>query len=108
MNRFDDYPYGPFFSALNTLLGRIFVVIAAVASLFYGIGLWAFPMMFLFALGFVLREWRLRYALLCTVLMWVNIHCTIRWTEFDGPMAQTKKALQEVIPAPEGQGTTPK
>jgi len=138
MNRFDDYPYGPVLSALNTLLGRAFLVIAAsgvgfmlgivtafrsfkpvwlaldemillgIFSIFYGIGLWVFPLIFLFALGFVLREWRLRYALLCTVLMWVNMHRTIRWTEFDGPMAQPKKVIQEVLPVTSPQETAHK
>lgn len=127
MNRFGDFPYGPFLNAFNTLIGRIFLVVLAtllgsmlgsmtalrawqglweglsqvgmlsVGSLFYGIGIFAFPAILLFALGFVLWEWRLLYVLIPTVLMWANIHRTVRWTEFDSPLAQKMKALQSEI-----------
>lgn len=124
MMRFDDHPYGPLLSALNTLLGRIsLVIVAAVfgsmlgamtaygtwqaagaglmmllplsfASFLWADGLWVFPLILLFAIGFVTREWRLRYALLCTGLMWLNIHHTVRWIEFDSPAAKQMKALE--------------
>lgn len=124
MNRFDDFPYGPLIQALNTLVGRILLVAAAalagfmlgtmtamrswqglqagfsdavmlgVNSIFFGIGLFAIPFTLFFTIGFVLWEWRLRYALVVTLLMWINIHQTVRWTAFDSPQAQTMKAMQ--------------
>lgn len=124
MNRFDDFPYGPLIQALNTLVGRILLVAAAalagfmlgtmtamrswqglqagfadavmlgVNSIFFGIGLFAIPVTLFFTIGFVLWEWRLRYVLVVTLLMWINIHQTVRWTAFDSPQAQAMKAMQ--------------
>lgn len=127
MMRFDDHPYGPFLNALNTLLGRISLVIVATAlgsmlgamtaygtwkagltglvmmlplsfgSFLWGDGLWVLPLILLFTIGFVVREWHLRYAVLCTGLMWLNIHHTVRWAEFDSPTAKQMKAMESEI-----------
>lgn len=127
MSRFDDFPYGPLVTAFNTLVGRIALVILAsilgcmlgtmtalrswnglwegltsagtlsFSSIFYGIGFFALPVLLLFTLGFVLWEWRLRYVLIATLLMWVNIHRTVRWVRFDSPFAAVMQMMQDEL-----------
>ncbi|MEN3939709.1 hypothetical protein WJU23_00320 [Prosthecobacter sp. SYSU 5D2] len=38
-------------------------------------------------------EWPLWLTWLCTLLMWYNIHRTVRWTEYDSPLAKQQKQL---------------
>jgi hypothetical protein len=124
MIRFDDYPYAQFREALGTVLGRLFLILLAVlggsmlgaltatrsigglwlgviglpglslASIFSGFGFLVLPALLLYAIVSVRCEWPLRLTLLCSLLMWWNIHKTIRWTVYDSPMAKRHQKLQ--------------
>lgn len=125
MSDIDDYPYGPIRSALETVFGRIGLVLLAIlvgsmlgglsamrsleglsvgfigvlafslASIFYGSGLWVLPAIGLFAIASTRYEWPLKLTLLCSLLMWLNIHQTIRWSLYDSPSAKLQKRLEE-------------
>lgn len=125
MSDIDDYPYGPFRSALETVFGRIGLVLLAIlagsmlgglsamrsleglsvgfigvlglslASIFCGSGLWVLPAIGLFAIASTRYEWPLKLTLLCSLLMWWNIHQTIHWTIYDSPGAKLQKRLEE-------------
>lgn len=118
MSRFDDYPYAQFREAFGTLLGRVGLIFLAAlggymlggltatrsvgglwlgivelpdlswASMFYGVGFFVFPVLLLYAIASIRYEWPLKLTLLCSLLMWWNIHKTIRWTAYDSPMAK--------------------
>ncbi len=122
--RFDDYPYAPFREAFGTVLGRVGLVILAalggsmlggwtatrsmgglwlgvvgfpdysLASIIYGVGLFVLPALVIYAMVSVRCEWPLRLTLLCSLLMWWNIHKTIRWTEYDSPVAKQRQKLR--------------
>ncbi len=124
MFRFDDYPYAPFREAFETVFGRVGLVLLAVlggsmlggltatrslgglwlgivgmpglslASIFVGVGFFVLPALLLFAIASVRCEWPLRLTLLCSILMWWNVHKTIRWSVYDGPMAKQQQKLQ--------------
>lgn len=124
MNRFNDYPYAQFRDAFGTVFGRVALVILAalagsmiggvtatrsmgglwlgiielpslsVASILYGVGLFVLPSLLLYAIASIRCEWPLRLTLLCALLMWWNIHQTIRWTLYDSPMAKQQKKIQ--------------
>ena len=125
MSDIDDYPYGPIRSALETVFGRIGLVILAtlfgsmlgglsamrsleglgvgligvlgfsLTSIFYASGLWVLPVIGLFAIASTRYEWPLKLTLLCTILMWWNIHQTIHRTIYDSPGAKLQKRLEE-------------
>lgn len=124
MIRFDDYPYAQFREAFGTVLGRVGLVILAalggsmlgglsatrsagglwlgliglpglsLASLFYGVGLFVLPALLLYAIASVRCEWPLRVTIVCSLLMWWNIHKTIRWTVYDSPMAKQQQKFR--------------
>lgn len=124
MIRFDDYPYAQLREASKTVLGRVgLVVLAAVggsmlgglsatrsvgglwlgvaglpgfslASVFNGVGLFVLPALLIYTIVSVRCEWPLRLTFLCVLLMWWNIHKTIRWTYYDSPMARAQQQLQ--------------
>ena len=135
MIRFDEYPYAQFREAFGTVLGRVGLVILAalggsmlgglsatrsvgglwlgviglpslsLVSIFSGVGLFVLPALLLYAIVSVRCEWPLRLTFLCSLLMWWNIHKTIRWTVYDSPMAKQQqqfkadfeKAMNEAI-----------
>jgi hypothetical protein len=124
MIRVDDYTYAQLKAAFETVLGRVGLIILAalggfilgglsatrsiggiwmgiiglpslsVASIFYGVGLFVFPVLLIYAIVSVRWEWPLRLTLLCTLLMWWNIHKTIRWTVYDSSMAKQQQQFQ--------------
>lgn len=124
MIRFDDYPYAQFREAFGTVLGRVGLVLLAalggsmlggltatrsveglwlgviglpgfsLASIVYGVGLFVLPALLFYAIISVRYEWPLRLTLLCSLLMWWNIHKTIRWTVYDSPMAKQQQKLR--------------
>lgn len=124
MIRFDDYPYAQFREAFGTVLGRVGLVILAalggsmlgglsatrsvgglwlgviglpglsLASLFYGVGLFVLPALLLYAIVSVRCAWPLRLTIVCSLLMWWNIHKTIRWTVYDSPMAKQQQKFR--------------
>lgn len=125
MTDIDDYPYGPFRNALQSVFGRVALVMLAsligsmlggltamrsleglgvglmgvlgfsLASIFYASGLWIFPSIGLFAIASTRFEWPLKLTLLCSLLMWWNIHQTIRWTLYESPGAKLQKKLND-------------
>lgn len=127
MTRLHDYPYGQFREALSTVIGRLSLVAAAVlvgsvlagltatrsiegivvgiialpgmsaASLFYGVGIFVLPVVFVFAIMFARSNWPLWLPLICTLLMWWNLHGTIRWMVYDSPSAQQRQKLMNEI-----------
>ena len=142
MIRFDDYPYAQFREAFGSVLGRVGLVILAVlggsmlgglsatrsiggmwlgaiglpglslASIVSGVGLFVLPALLLYAIASVRYEWPLRLTLLCSLLMWWNIHKTVRWTVYDSPMAKQQqkswadfeKGMNEAIQDAKGMG----
>lgn len=124
MSRFDDYPYAQFREAFGTTLGRVCLVVLAalagsmlggltatrsiwglglgvigfpgfsLASIFFGVGLFVFPALLVYAIASIRREWPLPLTFVCSLLMWWNIHDTIRWTVYDSPMAKQQKQLR--------------
>ena len=124
MIRFDDYPYSQFREAFGTAFGRVGLVLLAallgsmlggltathsvgglwvgivglpglsLASIFYGVGIFVLPALLLFAIVSTRCEWPLRLTLICSLLMWWNIHRTIRWTVYDSPMAKQQQKIQ--------------
>lgn len=124
MNRFDDYPYAPFRAALCTVLGRLGLILLAVvvgsmlggltatkslaglwlglvglpglslSSIFFGVGILVLPLLLIYAIASVRCEWPLRLTLLCILLMWWNVHKTVRWTVYDSPRAKQEKKLE--------------
>lgn len=127
MSRFDDYPYSQLKEACGTLLGRVGLIIIAVlagsmlgglsatrslaglwagaigmpglslTSILYGAGIFVLPALLIYAIVSIRCEWPLRLTLLCTVLMWWNIHKTIRWTVYDSPMAKKQQKFADSI-----------
>lgn len=125
MSDIDDYPYGPVRSALKAVFGRTGLVILAtlfgsmlgglsamrsleglgvgfigvlgfsLASIFCSSGLWVLPAIGLFAIASTRYEWPLKLTLLCSILMWWNIHQTIRWSIYDSPSAKLQKKFEE-------------
>lgn len=125
MSRFDDYPYSQIREALGTVFGRVALVAATMlagcmlggltamrsfeglwiglsgfawlglSSLFSGPGFLVFPLLFIFTLVFVRLEWPLWLTVVCTVLMWWNIHRTVRWNLYDSPMAKLQAEMAE-------------
>lgn len=73
-------------------LGLVELPDLCLGSIFFGVGFFVFPALLVYAIASVRCEWPLRLTLLCTVLMWWNIHKTIRWS-YDGPMAKRLKTL---------------
>jgi len=127
VSRFDDYPYAQCREALGTLLGRSSLIILALfagsilggltatrsleglwegilglpgfslASIFFGPGLIVFPVVFLYAVLSIRYEWPLFLTLVCSILMWWNIHRTVRWTVYDSPMAKQQQKIGDEI-----------
>jgi len=124
MRQFDDYPYSQFREALDSVLGRVLLVVAAalagsmlggftatqafdglwlgliqspslgLASMFFGIGIVVLPAIALYAFVSIRYEWPLRLTLICVGLMWLNIHKTIRWIGYDGPLVNQQQKLR--------------
>lgn len=124
MIRFDDYPYAQFKEAIGTVIGRMGLVFLAALvgamlggvsatrslggllmgvfflplwslfSIFYGAGLFVFPALLIYTIASVRFEWPLRLTSLCSLLMWWNIHTTIRCMVFDNPTAKQHLQLQ--------------
>lgn len=124
MIRFDNYPYAQFKEAFKTMFGRVGLVVLAalggsmlggltatrslrglwegaigmpglsLSSIFSGIGLFVLPLLLVYTIVSVRWEWPLRLTLICTVLMWWNIHKTIRWDLYDSPMAKQEQKLK--------------
>lgn len=124
MIRFDDYPYAQLKEAFGTVLGRVGLVILAalggsmlggvsatrsldglwlgviglpglsLASIVYGVGYFVLPALLIYTIVSVRCEWPLRLTLLCSILMWWNIHKTIRWAAYDSPMAKQQQKLE--------------
>jgi hypothetical protein len=124
MIRFDDYPYAQVREACGTVLGRVGLVVLAalggsmaagvtathslaglwlgfiglpgfsLASLFYGVGIFVLPLLLFYAIASIRCGWPLRLTLICFVLMWWNIHQTIRWSMYDSPMAKKTQKIQ--------------
>jgi hypothetical protein len=86
-------------SAMRSLeglsVGFIGVLAFSLASIFYGSGLWVLPAIGLFAIASTRYEWPLKLTLLCSLLMWLNIHQTIRWSLYDSPNAKFQKKFEE-------------
>lgn len=127
MSRFHDYPYAQFREAFGTVFGRVgLVVLAAIggsmlggltatgsveglwlgiielpglsfASIFFGVGLVVLPALLVYAIASILWEWPLQLTLLCSLLMWWNIHKTIRWTVYDSPMVKQQQKFQSDV-----------
>lgn len=121
---FDDYPYAQIRAALATVIGRIFLVLMAtllgsmlggmtatrslaglllglvgfpsysLGSLFLSVGMVVLPLILLYTIISTRYEWAMRFTLICTVLMWWNIHRTIRWSLYDSPMVKQEKQVQ--------------
>ena len=124
MIHFDDYPYAQFREALATVFGRIGLVFGfallgsmlggltatrsleglwlgivglpelSLASIFYGVGIFVLPALLIYSIVSVRAEWPLKLTLVCGILMWWNIHKTIRWAVYDSPMAQQQQKFQ--------------
>lgn len=124
MIRFDDYPYAQVKEALGTVLGRVGLVVLAalggsilggltanrsledlwlgvigfpgfgLASIFFGVGYFVFPVLLLYTIVSIRCQWPLKLTLICSLLMWWNIHQTIRWTLYDSPMAKQQQKSQ--------------
>lgn len=124
MSRFDDYPYSQFREAFGTVLGRLGLISLAVlggsmlggltayrsiaglwegvvglpglslASIFFGVGFFVLPVLLIYAIVSIRCEWPLRLTVICTLLMWWNIHKTIRWVEFDSPSAKQRQEMK--------------
>ena len=65
-------------------------------SVFTSTGIVALPVILVFAFAFVRCEWPLRTVVICTVLMWVNIHNAVRWGNYDSPMAKKMQMLRDI------------
>lgn len=124
MIHFDDYPYAPIREALSTILGRIALVALSVLvssmlagvtatrslagiviglvtlpgmipiSLFWSVGFFVLPFLVIFTCMFVRSEWPLRSVAICVILMWWNLHETMRWALYDGPLVKQQQKLQ--------------
>ncbi|HPA19003.1 MAG TPA: hypothetical protein PLU30_14740 [Verrucomicrobiae bacterium] len=69
----------------------------SAASLFCGIGIFVLPLVLVFAIMFARSEWPLWLPVICTLLMWWNLHGTIRWTVYDSPSARQRQRLMDEI-----------
>lgn len=124
MIRFDDYPYAPIREALSTILGRIALVALSVLvssmlagvtatrslagivvgpvtlpamipiSLFWSVGFFVLPFLVIFTCMFARSEWPLRSVAICVILMWWNLHGTMRWAFFDSPLVKQEEKLR--------------
>lgn len=127
MPRFDDYPYSVIREALGTVVGRVSLIALAMVigavmgaltatrsfsdalslipelpafsavSILYGYGVITFPIILIFGILSIRYTWPLTLTLICTLLMWWNIHKTIRWIAYDSPAAKKSQQLQEDI-----------
>ncbi|MEQ1749950.1 MAG: hypothetical protein ABL974_11035 [Prosthecobacter sp.] len=121
---FDDYPYAPIREALGTILGRIALVALSILisamlagvtatrslagiviglvtlpamipiSLFWSVGFFVLPFLVIFTCMFARSEWPLRSVVICVILMWWNLHGTMRWAFFDSPLVKQEEKLQ--------------
>jgi hypothetical protein len=121
---FDDYPLAQFRAAFRTLFGRIFLILLTMVagaglggltatrssegillgivgfigigldSIFFGVGIFVFPIILIYTLASIRFELPLWLGLICTILMWWNFHLTIRWTFYDSPMAKRQNQFK--------------
>lgn len=119
----DNYPYTPVREALETVFGRVCVILFAMfvgsicggwtathsaeglrlatvglpglclASILYGSGLVIFGIIALYAFASIVLEWPLILSVACSFLMWWNVHMAVRWALRDSPAA-TQQLLQ--------------
>lgn len=68
-------------------------------SIFFGVGVFALPLLLVYAVASIRGGWPLRLTLICSLLMWWNVHKTIRWTVYDRPMAKQQQEIQATINA---------
>ena len=124
---FADMPYAPIRSALDTILGRIVLVLgtlflagllgvwtatasfAAVLNnclsvpmmslftLFYGHGLITWPLILGFTIGFVRYEWRWRWLLVPLFLAWWDYHAAFDYTLNRSVAAKMQKQMNEAM-----------
>lgn len=69
----------------------------SLASLFVGGGIVILPGLLLYSIVSIGRGWTIWLSLICTPVMWWNIHKTVRWTYFDSPSAKTGQMMIELI-----------
>lgn len=123
----DDYPYAQIREAMGTVIGRTAVFIAAmllgsmlgaatatrsltglllgltefpglmVGSFFSGVSFILLPALLIYLILSVRCEWPLWPTLIVCLLMWYNIHKTIRWTAYDSPTAKHMQQLHQEI-----------
>jgi hypothetical protein len=125
MIHFEDFPYAPLREAMNTIVGRLATVFAAMVlgsllasftateswsdmlscippvpwfrSLFSGHGFIVFPGIIVFSTLFVRMQWSLLLVLLVTAVMWWDGHGTIRWAMYDSPAVKRRQEMQEMM-----------
>ena len=130
MTLFDDYPYSAIREAFSSILGRLGLVFLSVilgsmlagitatreiwgvviglvtlpgmlpSSLFVSVGLVVCPLVILFACLFASSEWPLRTVGVCVILMWWNLHGTLRWTLYDSPLGPSAKEASDRVSDP--------
>ncbi len=125
MIHFEDFPYGPFREAMNTITGRLAMVFAAMVlgsllaaftaceswgdmlscippltwflSLFSGYGFIVLPGVIVFSILFVRLQWPLLLVLLVTAVMWWDGHGSIRWGMYDSPAVKRRQEMEAMI-----------
>jgi len=127
MTLFDDYPYSAIRDAFRSMLGRLMLVLLSIflaavlagitatreiggavvgivtlpgmlpASLFVSVGSVVCPLVILFACLFARSEWPLRTVGIGVVLMWWNLHATLRWTLYDSPLLNEQRKFQREL-----------
>lgn len=127
MIRFDAYPYSQIRDALETVLGRVTLCALALVlgsalgygtatrsfaglllgitelpmlapmSILMGGGLLVFPVVFLYVFMAIKWQWPYYLTIICTLLMWWNVHKTIRWANYDSPSAKKMQKLVDEI-----------
>lgn len=123
----DDYPYSQIREALGSVVGRIALFITAMlfgsmlggltatrsiaglglgfvgfpdlilASLLSGVSFILLPALLIYLIISIRCEWPLWPTVIVCLLMWYNIHKTIRWTVYESPNAKRMMELQESL-----------
>jgi hypothetical protein len=124
MIQFGDYPYAPIREALSTIIGRIALVACSILissmlagvtatrslagiviglvtlpgmipiSFFWSVGFFVLPFLVIFTCMFVRSEWPLRSVVISVILMWWNLHGTMRWALYDSPLIKQEQKLR--------------
>jgi hypothetical protein len=123
MPSLSDNPFAPLKEALQTVTGRMILIMLAIIggtllglctavgrlngaleslphlpayafSFFFSFtGLAILPLLIAYAILSIRQEWPLWLSLICTLLMWWGVHKEVRWQMFDSPKAQLYREL---------------